>query len=296
MPGSREQDQSNPSEFGSFRFSPSRPVNTVPASELEPMSILDRLEERFGHLAIPHLLRYVAILNGLVFVLQKLNPNYVRHLTLDPAAVLEGQVWRLISHIFVPHIGSFFPSWIEALFYVLFLSWLGQGLESAMGAFRLNLYYGLGVVGTTASAFLAGSADGGFLLNNSLLFAFARLFPDLTIYLFLLIPIQVRWLALIDAVLVLLFFLQSGWSHRIGILASLANFALFFGPGLIGSLRTKRRKAPPTAPQAEGSAEVGQEPLHRCEVCGRTELTDPDLDFRVARDGQEYCIRHLPLS
>lgn len=258
------------------------------------MSIFDRLEARCGHLAIPHLLRYVALFNGLVFVLQKLNPHFVSHLTLDPSAVLQGEVWRLVSHIFVPHIGSFFPSWIEAVFYVMFLSWLGQGLESAMGAFRLNLYYLLGLLGTTAAAFLAGSSDGGFLLNNSLLFAFARLFPDLTIFLFMIIPIQVRWLALLDALLILLFFFESGWSQRIGVLASLANFALFFGPELLRELT--RRKGIQTQSHPAEAVAPEEESLHRCEVCGRTELTDPELDFRVAKDGREYCRRHLPLA
>jgi hypothetical protein len=258
------------------------------------MSTLDRLEARFGHLAIPHLLRYVALMNGLVFILQRLNPGYARHLTLDPSAVLNGEVWRLVSHIFVPHIGSFLPSWIEAIFYVMFLSWLGQGLESAMGAFRLNLYYLLGMLGTTAAAFLAGSSDGGFLLNNSLLFAFARLFPDLTIYLFLLIPIQVRWLALLDAILILLFLLEPGWSHRIGILASLANFALFFGPGILRDLVNRRRVA--KRRQRFDETEEREASLHRCEICGRTELLDANLEFRVAKDGREYCLKHLPLA
>lgn len=256
------------------------------------MTWLERNEQRFGHLAVPHLLRYVALLNALVFLLQNANPRFIQFLVLDPQKVMEGQVWRLLSHIFVPQIGTLFPPWIEAIFYLLFLNWLGNGLESAMGPFRLNLYYLLGLIGTTASAFIMGNGSGGFLLNNSLLFAFAWFYPGVTIYLLMIIPLRVKWLAWLDALFVFLYFLRPGWAHRVGVLASLANFAIFFGPSLIRSW--KHRRAVAWKRQVFSEAADAEETLHRCEVCGLNEVTGKDLDFRVAKDGREYCQNHLP--
>jgi hypothetical protein len=44
----------------------------------------------------------------------------------------------------------------------------------------------------------------------------------------------------------------------------------------------------------EGNARAETEPLHHCATCGATELTNPNLEFRVSRDGEEYCLTHLP--
>src|SRR5947208_12555650 len=63
------------------------------------MTWLDKLERRIGFLAIPGLLRYVGFLTALVFVLEKVNPGYLRLLDLDPVAVMHGEVWRLITYI-----------------------------------------------------------------------------------------------------------------------------------------------------------------------------------------------------
>ena len=125
------------------------------------MSWIDFLEKRFERFAIPHLLRYVALLNGLAFVLSKLKPGFLNMLQLDASAVLHGEVWRLVSHIFVPSIGGLLPDWIGAGLYLLLLVWLGDGLEEAMGSFRTTLYYFVGLAGTAAAAFMADEGVGG---------------------------------------------------------------------------------------------------------------------------------------
>jgi len=257
------------------------------------MTWIDKLERRLGHLAIPHMLRWVALLNGLVFVLVKLSPEFLNHLTLDPRAIMEGEVWRLVSHIFIPRIGGLFPKWIEVLFYLMFLNWLGDGLEESMGAFQLNLYYVLGMVGTTVAAFLTGRGD-GFLLNNSLLFAFVWFYPDMKVYVLLLLPLKVKWLAVLDIILVGVYFFAPGWSHKLGILASLANFGLFFGPRWI-EWRRQRAQMEERRERYVAESQM-EESLHCCVVCGCTEVTMPDAEFRVARDGQEYCQAHIKSS
>ncbi|MEI6871559.1 MAG: hypothetical protein WCL08_04695 [Verrucomicrobiota bacterium] len=255
------------------------------------MSWIDFLERRFGHLAIPHLLRYVAALNGLAFVLCQLRPGFEKMLNLDPNAVMAGQVWRLFSHVFVPVVEGVFLSWLSAAFYLLFLMWLGDGLERAMGAFRLNLYYVLGMIGTTAAAFITGHDVGGILLNNSLVFAFACYYPDLRILFFFVIPMKIKWLAWLDVILLLPSLIFSGWGYRIGVLAALANFAIFFIPHFIRARRQLRDQSQRRA--AFLNPEDAPETLHSCHICGRTEISAPHLEFRVARDGNEYCLDHI---
>ena len=87
------------------------------------MTWLDKLERRIGFLAVPGLLRYVGFLTALVFVLEKVNPGYLRLLDLDPVAVMHGEVWRLITYIFIPQMASMLPlpDWVNVAFYILFL-------------------------------------------------------------------------------------------------------------------------------------------------------------------------------
>lgn len=232
------------------------------------------------------------MLNGLAFVLCQARPGFDKLLVMDPQAVLNGEVWRLFSHVFVPALGGVFPSWIGAAFYLMFLVWLGDGLEQAMGSFKLNLYYIMGVVGTNVAAFLSGHSDGGLHLNNSLVFAFAAFYPDMRILFFFVIPMKIKWLAWLDAVLLLPSFLFSDWGYRAGVLAALTNFLIFFGPSIIEGRRRRIEQAVRRAEFEEANAP--EETLHVCRVCGRTEVSSPELDFRVAKDGEEYCQDHLP--
>src|SRR5207237_8845637 len=106
------------------------------------MSWLDTLERRVGFLAIPGLLRYVGFLTALVFVLEKVNPGYLRLLDLDPVAVMHGEVWRLATYIFIPQMASMLPlpDWVNVAFYLLFLLWMGKAMESAWAASKLTIF------------------------------------------------------------------------------------------------------------------------------------------------------------
>jgi hypothetical protein len=257
-----------------------------------PMSWIDFLEKRFERFAIPHLLRYVALLNGLAFVLSKIQPGFLSMLQLDASAVLQGEVWRLVSHIFVPSIGGLLPDWVGAGLYLLLLVWLGDGLEEAMGSFRTTLYYFIGLAGTAVAAFLAQEGVGGAFLTNSLFFAYAMFFPNRQILVFFVIPAKMKWLAWVDVVLLVVLLLTSNWGVRAGVVASFANFILFFAPALLSARKRQREQKERFAKFAATLSEV--DTLHRCVKCGRTEVAAPELEFRVGRDGEEYCVEHLP--
>lgn len=265
------------------------------------MSWLNWLENRVGFLAIPRLIPAIALLNLFVYILFQFQPEYVSFLTLEPALVLRGEVWRLISYIFIPQYflgsGSIMQS-VFFLLYVWFMIWVGNSLEHAWGAFRLTLYYVLGMAGVTIAAFLlgAGQSEGNVLplyINLSLFFAFATLFPNVQIYVLFIIPLKIKWVALIMLVPTLLAFVYSPLVGKTAIVISLLNYILFFAPMAISNARHNRDVQKRRLKFAAGSVPV-DEPLHRCAVCKRTERDDAELEFRVARDGEEYCVEHLP--
>ena len=258
------------------------------------MKWIDRAEHRLGHLAIPNLIRIVAIFNALVFVLYKLNPHFLQYLTLDPAAVREGEVWRLVTYVMIPSIGGPIADWLFAALYIYYIWWIGDGIEEAMGSFRVNLFYFIGMAGTTAAAFFSDSTNFSTgMLNSSLFFAFARFYPELTIYLMMLVPVKVKWMAWFSAAFILLGFVFGAWDYRLAVIAAFANYFLFFGKEIFQSAMSRREVE--TRRRRFASAQVSDEDaLHRCEVCGRTEHSAPELEFRVAKDGHEYCKEHLP--
>lgn len=258
------------------------------------MNLLDRAERRFGHLAIPNLIRVIACFNILVFLLYRLvNPHLVGVLSLDPAAVMHGEVWRLVTYIFIPSISGPITDWLVAALYIWYIWWLGDGLENAMGSFRLNVYYFLGMLGTTIAAFFVGASFSTSLLNLSLLFAFARIYPDELIYLFGLLPVKVKWLAWFSAVWLVYGFIFYGWDYRIVLLAAFANYFIFFGKEIFHDIM-HRKEVRGRRMRFEAAQRSDDEAMHHCATCGRTEIQAPELEFRVARDGQEYCVEHLP--
>jgi hypothetical protein len=258
------------------------------------MSWIDRAEARFGHLAIPNLLRIIAGFSALVFVLYKLNPGWLDTLWLDPAAVKRGEVWRLVTYVFIPQIGGQVFDWLFALLYVWYIWWLGEGLEEAMGSFKLNLFYLLGMLGTTVAAFFFGAGFSTFMLNSSLFFAFARFFPEMVIYFMMILPLKVKWLAWIYGALLLFGFLTSPLAYKFAVVAAFSNYLVFFGREIFQAAALRREVSTRRRRFEEATSVDAGLAMHRCEVCGRTEIDEPHLDFRVSRDGHEYCVDHLP--
>lgn len=253
------------------------------------MTLLDKLERRFGFLGIPGLPRILVGFAALVFGLAWLLPGYITILTLDPDKISHGEVWRLVTYIFIPQTLS--PLWF--LFALWFLWWVGEGVERAWGAFRLTVYFIVGMIGTTIAAFFFGSNFSNSMLMASLFFAFARFYPEELIYVLFILPVRIKWLAWISAAFLLVGFFTGSNSYRAALIAAFANYLLFFGPEHIYEAR-HRRDVSVRRRRLEDQSRPESEALHKCAVCGRTELTDPDLDFRVARDGEEYCMNHLP--
>jgi membrane associated rhomboid family serine protease len=249
----------------------------------------------------------VVLFNALVYILHLLAPNFLSVLTLDPNLVLQGQIWRVITWIFIPETLS--PFWI--FFSLLFLLYVGDGLESSIGSAKLTLFYLSGVIACTVVSFLFGlnsdlSGSGGLLarantfLNLSLLLAYATVFPDFQVLVLFIIPMRIAWLAIISAVLMILSSLGQPVVVAATLGAAFLNYLLFFHRDLgshLGFLKLGRGQRSSALLKPSPFKQYTSEPvetLHRCETCGRTEMSHPDLDFRVTTSGAEYCREHLP--
>ncbi len=283
------------------------------------MDWLSKLERKYGRYAIPNLMFYIIILYGCGFVLNLINPSfYEMYLSLDAQAILHGQIWRVVTFIIEPPSNSII--WI--LFSLYLYYFIGKQLEMAWGAFRFNVYLLSGilfhVIGAIVVYLVTGFSFhmGTGYLNLSLFLVFAMLYPDMQFLLMMIIPVKVKWLALVDGLFFLWTVVQAflpayggnvlyGNYYKASALAaviSLLNFLIFFltsrqvRPYAPKQMKRKyefkknvRQAKRPVNHYANGA-------MHRCAVCGRTELDDPNLEFRYCskcNGNYEYCQDHL---
>ena len=250
------------------------------------MPILDSLERRYGHLAIAGLIRYIAIMQLACFLILLVNPEYSQKLYLYWSFVLEGQVWRLISFLFIPTGDGI----IWAVFTPLFMFFISDLLEQYMGAFRVNLFVLLFMavqIALAASDMLIFSPGSSVLLLMNLFLAICLVAPTYVINLYGIIPVQLRWLGLLDLGILGLMMLSAP-DKALGIFLSMLPVMAFAWPMFKRATAQKLRGKNPLAAAAKGTA------FNECSVCQRTEISNPELEFRVAEDGSEYCNEHLP--
>jgi len=265
------------------------------------MQLLYKLEKHLGRFAIPGLIRMFVALTAATYVLSLANPKSMASLVLDGPAILDGEVWRLVTWPFLPQTITFFgiqlPIIAQAILmvFVLQLYWMfGEVLESVWGAFRVNAFILVGMIGSIAAALLFQTGGVFFSANFTLalLFATATVAPNIEILLYMILPVRIKWIAWIALAYLLLGLVVAPWLAKIVIVLSLANCLIFLVPSLLRMTKTTREVSARRAKFK--AAMVTSETLHRCAVCGRTEISNPELDFRVSRDGNEYCAAHLP--
>ena len=265
---------------------------------------------RFG---IPNLMRIIVIGNVVVYVLMLLTQandvNALNFLTFNLNALLHGEVWRLVTFIFVPGYSSPFSLLISLYFYY----WIGSTLERQWGTAKFNLYYFSGmlltVVGTILASLITGNhfltVAGTTYVNLSMFFAFAFLFPNAQVLLFFIIPVKMKWLAYLDAALFAFDIIGSigrhDWAGVVLPVVALLNFAVFIWPEVhYLRQRTQYQASRKTVQfrQAQQRAQQAQQAPyhHKCAVCGRTDTDYPDLQFRYCSKCAGYhcfCQDHI---
>jgi membrane associated rhomboid family serine protease len=256
------------------------------------LRLLDKLEKRLGRIGVKGLMNYIIGLNVIVFILTYLDTTgmFLNKLLLAPQMVMQGEVWRLITFVFIPP--TFSPLWLIFALYLYYM--IGSSLEHEWGTFKFNAYYLIGIIATIIGAFLTGSAATSAYLNLSLFLAFACIFPNYQLMLFFVLPVKIKYLAWLDAAFLGYTLLTGSLSVRAMVIASILNFLLFFGKDLYLMIRSGGRAYyNKSAYKAKLPKDIT---IHRCEVCGRTEKDDKSLEFRycVECEGDhEYCMEHL---
>ena len=260
------------------------------------MNFLAKLEQKLGRFALPHLtLGWIACQILVYFAVQmQINPErqqaFERRLLLIPEFVLAGEVWRLVTFLVVPPITNV----IFAFFFWYLLYLMGTALESHWGKFRFNLYLLIGYLATVGASFLVpDSPSSNGYLQASVFLAFAFLYPDFELYIMFLLPVKIKWLALLTWISYGLTLITGDWLSRFLVLASVANFLLFFGRDIIDRVKVGRRRMALQAARLK----VKEPPyIHRCTICGITDKTHPTMDFRYCSKcagARGFCTEHI---
>lgn len=281
------------------------------------MNYLNKLEKKFGRYAIPNLSKWLIIgyaIGYMFYYLEQFTSlPILQFLMLDPSKIMRGQIWRLVTWVMMP------PSYTNIFFYVIMMMLyyqLGNALERTWGTFRFNAYIFGGVIFTVIGvmatyfvlrvlgmneAFYMGYSVSTYYINLSIFLAFAACYPEMQLMLYFIIPIKIKWLAVLYAVMVGLSFVSASWTGRIMIVMSLMNFLVFFF-----TTRDYHRVSPSEMKRKRDFRAQTRQPKmrrsdgalykHKCAVCGRTDLDDPTLEFRFCskcEGNYEYCQEHL---
>ena len=203
------------------------------------MNWLTQLERKYGRWCIPNL---IAILVGgqiVVYAVELFVNRYITYfLTLTRPALFAGEVWRLVTFLFVPFSSGGILSFALGAYFTWFI---GSALEAVWGDFRFNLYILAGMLGAVLACLATGWAD-TYCLSLSLLLAFALLYPEMQVLLFYIIPIKVKYFGIFAAAIWVLSFFGTSWAGRLNYLLSMAGFFLFFGPVLWSNIRAWYRR------------------------------------------------------
>ena len=289
------------------------------------MHWMEKLERKFGKYAIPNLIIYILVAYGIGYVLILFSPDFYEMLQMNPAAIFHGQVWRLVTWI------TCIPESLDIFTVLMFMFyyWIGKTLEGIWGSFRYNVYMFLGIILTglgpilmylvigvmygfsTANLYGASLTSSTYYINLTSFLAFALIFPNQEVYFMFIFRVKMKWLAIADGVLLAYSFLSNiGYAVRassgevrlyaisraVCLLCSVASFLIYYF-----STRNYKRFSPKEVKrrhkyhkQVREAKDRGTK--HYCAICGRTEVSNPELQFRYCskcKGNLEYCNDHL---
>ena len=273
------------------------------------MKMINKLERKFGRYAIKNLSLYLILGYVIGYLLLMFAPQVLSKLILVPAFVMQGEVWRLLTWVITP------PELSVSIFTIIMLFFyysIGNLLERSIGTFLYNLYIFGGMFLTMAGTMIAYilcqyvfhipmSWDShiyivsSYYICLSLFLAVAACYPDMQVLLMFVIPVKVKWMGILDAILMVYTVIAGNLFTKFAVVASLLNFVLYFYRLHRSRISPKQmhRKAQFERKSNAGRAKVTR---HKCAVCGRTEEDDPNLEFRFCskcNGNYEYCQYHL---
>ncbi len=281
---------------------------------------MSEFERRFGKYAIPNLTLFLIAGYVVGYVIELINPEFLVYLSLDAYKILHGQVWRIITWLLIPPTETNF-------FFVLLMLYccysIGTVLEQTWGTYRYNVFFFSGILLTVVASFVAlGVAQlyytaqfganamdaietmyptlwyafGTYYINVSLYLVFAMTYPDMMVRFMMLIPVRMKWLGLLDVVYLGYIFFVGGVFNKCAVMAAVVNCLLFY------LINIKKIRSPKQAvrharfEQSMRKASAAKVTRHKCAICGKTEESDPNMEFRFCskcNGNYEYCSTHL---
>ncbi len=266
---------------------------------------------------IPNLMLYICIGSGLVFLFTQLtqDPLLYNLLYFHPKLVLHGQIWRIFTFPLV------MPQNNPLLMLLLLFCYysIGRQIEMSWGTLRFNLYYLCGMLLMSIFCLIFGGywdvdvyLGMSMHLNLSLFLAYSTMVPDAQFLFMFIIPVRAWVLGLVDIGFMIYDMVTMTMDGRFPFslfpFVALLNYFLFFGSDVVNLLppswrykltRKKSRPAPRPKPgkpipfpnqQQRSESRPIKNYTHRCTVCGRTDVSDPDLEFRYcSRCNGYYC-------
>lgn len=293
------------------------------------MNFIYKLEHKFGRFAIRNLSLILILCYVAGYIIEFAAPAFMEYLTLNPYAIVHGQVWRIVSWILIPPGESniFF-----AIIMLVFYYSIGTSLERTWGTFQYNLYLFAGMFFTLIGSFLMmgfcylfrpellngiyseytvfeslSYVFSTYYVNMSIFLAYAATFPDNQVLLMFIIPIKVKWLGIVYGAFLVYEMISGmlmngnvGFVYPFVIGSSMLNFIVFFFTtrNYIRMNRSQRKMHRDFArkQRTDKAARNAGITKHRCAVCGRTEKDGDDLVFRFCSKcagNYEYCQDHL---
>lgn len=268
---------------------------------------IDRFCALHPRLGVPNLMRYIVAANAVIYIFSLFDRSglLLQTLAMDPAAVLRGQVWRLATYVLIPTSGSF---WL--IISLFFYYWLGETLERLWGSAKFTVYYVSGALLTALAALLVYFIDGismpiygaGYV-NTALFMAYALTYPDAMVRIYFILPIKMKWLAILEAVLYALSVVRYAaaglWGMALMPVVAMLNLFIFFSPDFSrGADRFQARHRSEAVQFRKAVKEQKRQRgyNHKCEVCGRTDADFPNLQFRYCSKCTGYhcfCEEHI---
>ena len=266
----------------------------------DPRRSIERFCFRHPNFGIPNLMRYITAANVAFWLLGAVNSRFISYLMFDPALILRGQIWRLVSFIFCP------PTMGLLAFLVFyFYYWIGSTLENQWGVGQFTIYFFSGVLMTVIYGFVIYFVTGlSVMLSSeyiylSMFFSYAVLYPNMQVLFMYLIPIKIKYLAIANAVFFIYSVLTTSFPLNLLPVVALLNFLIFCG-GELWNMRP-RRPSGNTVNFRREAARIRREQkdrlyTHKCAVCGRTDTDYPEMEFRYCSKCQGYhcfCSDHI---
>ena len=253
---------------------------------------------------IPNLMLYIVLGTAVVYIMSQMSGNYFLYnlLVFNRTLILQGQIWRLITYPLTYNIRNLLLMAVSLFCYYS----LGRVMEQVWGTLRFNLFYFTGVVMMDIWCMIFGGQASVTYLNLSLFLGFATMYPDSQFLLFFIIPVKAWLFALIDLGIVLMDLITLPFPYNFFSVISLANYFLFFGKDVLNLVprswqvkfksRGKGRHQPKVIHFDAEKTKKTPDYTHRCTVCGRTDVTNPELEFRYCSRCHGYycyCEEHI---